>query len=237
MAKRTVDPEGKRRAIMDAAAKQFSLLGFAGANTADITNEAGCGAGTLFRLFNSKESLLNAVFQRAGERHAHFQDTSFFDTDSKLTPRQQFHRLFKAGTNMFEAFPNDYMLFEMTVSSSYLDDTSRQSLYTLRTRVSRWVKALQEKGVFIDAPSEVIFGLVLGVVYRIFRDSRAGVLTITNNLLQCVEDTCWRAIAKEDRCAKNKKVSNAAIRDSQVKMIPAKPPSLEEAFFRSRSDS
>ena len=53
MVKRTVNPEGKSRAIMDAAAKHFSLLGFAGANTGDITKEAGCGAGTLFRLFNS----------------------------------------------------------------------------------------------------------------------------------------------------------------------------------------
>jgi AcrR family transcriptional regulator len=199
MGKRTVNPEGKSRAIMDAAAKQFSLLGFAGANTGDITKEAGCGAGTLFRLFNSKEALLNAVFQRAGERHAHFQDASFFDTDSKLTPREQFHRLFQAGTNMYETFPDDYMLFEMTVSASYLDEKSRQTLRTLRHRIVRWLQKLQEKGVLSDAPSEVIFSIVLGAVYRIFRDSRAGALTLSNSLLQSVEDTCWRGIAKEER--------------------------------------
>ena len=198
MVKRTVNPEGKSRAIMDAAAKHFSLLGFAGANTGDITKEAGCGAGTLFRLFNSKEALLNAVFQRAGERHAHFQDASFFDTDPNLTPREQFHRLFQAGTNMFETFPDDYMLFEMTVSASFLDEKSRQTLRTLRHRVVRWVQKLQEKGVLADVPSEVIFGIVLGAVYRIFRDSRAGVLTLSSSLLQSVEETCWRGIAKEE---------------------------------------
>ncbi len=197
MGKRTVNPEGKSRAIMDAAARHFSLHGFVGANTGEITKEAGCGAGTLFRLFNSKEALLNAVFQRAGERHAHFQDASFFDSDPKLTPRDQFHRLFLAGTTMFETFPDDYMLFEMTVGAPYLDEKSRQILLSLRHRVVRWVRKLQETGLLADVPSEVVFGIVLGAVFRIFRDSRNGVLTLSSSLLQSVEDTCWRGIAKD----------------------------------------
>lgn len=58
-------PEGGRERLLDAAATEFSELGYSGASIAGIARRAGMSKSTVFHHFNSKEALYLAVIGSA----------------------------------------------------------------------------------------------------------------------------------------------------------------------------
>src|SRR5690348_16186579 len=61
----------KRDAIMTAALELFVERGFHGTAVPEIAERAGVGAGTIYRYFESKEALVNALYRAEKTRFAH----------------------------------------------------------------------------------------------------------------------------------------------------------------------
>ncbi|MFN0246911.1 MAG: TetR/AcrR family transcriptional regulator, partial [Kofleriaceae bacterium] len=61
----------KREAILDAALELFVERGFFGTAVPEIADKAGVGAGTIYRYFESKEALVNAIYRQQKQRFAH----------------------------------------------------------------------------------------------------------------------------------------------------------------------
>ena len=57
----------KQSNILSAALKLFANEGFASTSTSKVAKQAGVSEGLIFRHFNNKEGLLNAVLQRSHE--------------------------------------------------------------------------------------------------------------------------------------------------------------------------
>jgi AcrR family transcriptional regulator len=64
---RFLQPEVRRRQIVDAAGVVFARQGFTSSRIADIAEEAGVAQGTIYRFFESKEDLAMALFDEAGK--------------------------------------------------------------------------------------------------------------------------------------------------------------------------
>lgn len=60
---KTSDPN-KLNAILDAALDLFVEQGFHGTTVPSIADKAGVGAGTIYRYFENKEALVNALYQK-----------------------------------------------------------------------------------------------------------------------------------------------------------------------------
>src|SRR5687767_8065695 len=56
--------DDKREAIMAAALELFEERGFHGTAVPLVAERAGVGAGTLYRYFENKEALVNALYQK-----------------------------------------------------------------------------------------------------------------------------------------------------------------------------
>src|SRR5580698_6363761 len=67
----------KRDAIMQAALELFVERGFYGVAVPEIAERAQVGAGTIYRHFESKEALVNAVYRQEKQRFAQTVITSF----------------------------------------------------------------------------------------------------------------------------------------------------------------
>jgi len=65
---RTERKRARRDAIVDAAVTLFSDLGYAGTSMQAIADAAGCSVGVLYKHFDRKEALLDAVIQAVMER-------------------------------------------------------------------------------------------------------------------------------------------------------------------------
>src|SRR5689334_12706281 len=60
----------KREAITTAALELFVERGFFGTAVPEIAERAGVGAGTIYRYFESKEALVNALYRQEKQRFA-----------------------------------------------------------------------------------------------------------------------------------------------------------------------
>jgi AcrR family transcriptional regulator len=56
--------EDKKECILSAALELFAEKGFHGTAVPEIASKAGVAAGTIYRYFDSKEAMVNAVYQR-----------------------------------------------------------------------------------------------------------------------------------------------------------------------------
>src|SRR5688572_30635070 len=67
---RRAAPADKSEAIMNAALDLFVEKGFHGTAVPEIADKAGVGAGTIYRYFENKEALVNALYRQEKERFA-----------------------------------------------------------------------------------------------------------------------------------------------------------------------
>ena len=196
--KRTVDPEGKKEAILVAATAAFARLGIEAASTADIAKTAGCGIGTVFRIFPTKENLINAVFQRACELHAHYHDKSKFDADDNTSPREQFHRLFHTGVDMVEYHANEYLVFEQINRAECLTELSNHMAAQLRRRIIRWLDRLRQNKAIINVSSDIVFAITIGSFVRLVHETRrVKSIKPSEEFLASLEEVCWRGIVQD----------------------------------------
>jgi AcrR family transcriptional regulator len=62
---RRTDPEGRRRAVLEAASTVFAEKGFAGAKLDDVALEAGVGKGSIYLYFRDKQDLFEQLVSSA----------------------------------------------------------------------------------------------------------------------------------------------------------------------------
>src|SRR4051812_21502122 len=81
--------DGRAR-ILSAALQAFADRGYHGTSIPEIAQAAGVGVASIYRRFESKERLVNAVFRDAKSR---LRDALLLDLDLQSTPRAMFIEL------------------------------------------------------------------------------------------------------------------------------------------------
>jgi AcrR family transcriptional regulator len=123
---RSIDPH-RRDAILDAAHTVFASKGYAAAGIADLAREVGIGHGTVYRYFDNKRAVAEALFDRALARVADVIATESPDgTDTLAAYRAQVRRI---GHRLFELFTADPALARLLFHDlSMVDPQLRQRL-------------------------------------------------------------------------------------------------------------
>src|SRR3954463_7500014 len=102
------DP-AKRAAILDAAVELFAERGFHGTAVPLVAEKAGVGAGTLYRHFDSKEALVNALYQHwKGELGRRVMS----DFPVSAPTREQFHTIWSRMVGFGIDFPQAIQFLE-----------------------------------------------------------------------------------------------------------------------------
>src|SRR4029079_12446276 len=96
------NPVDKREAIFDAALGLFAERGFHGTSVPDIAQRAGVGAGTIYRYFEGKEALVNALYQHHKGELAQSLLQRF---DANGPPRAAFHAFWANAIAFVQAEP------------------------------------------------------------------------------------------------------------------------------------
>src|SRR3954470_21561139 len=112
----------KREAILDAALLLFGELGFHGTAVPQVAQKAGVGAGTIYRHFESKEALVNAVYQRWKMKLAEVLGNDF---PFKAPVRAQFHVFWLRMADFAREHRAGFMFLERHHHATYIDAKSR----------------------------------------------------------------------------------------------------------------
>ncbi len=183
----------KQDAILDAALKLFAERGFYGTPVPLIAEEAGVGAGTIYRYFESKEALVNALYQKWKE--------ALFKATIEMLPediplRQNFHNAWMRQFEFARAHPMVMKFLELHHHSPYLDETSCE----LNRRVSEPLLAVfrqaQQEQAFKDIPAELLLAVTQGIFNSMMKAYWQGEIDLTLEWVEQIEESCWQAIRR-----------------------------------------
>jgi TetR/AcrR family transcriptional regulator, repressor of fatR-cypB operon len=188
------DASDKRQAILTAALALFAERGFHGTAVPLVAERAGVGAGTLYRYFESKEALVNALYCEWKSALA----MALLDQFPIHEPaRAQFAECWKRLCRFAVEHTTAFHFLELHHHAPYLDGSS----LAMDERVLMAIRGFAEQGqrdqVLKDLPPELLMSMVYGAVVGIVRASEAGHLPVSlEDALRQVEPCVWEAIRR-----------------------------------------
>ena len=182
----------KREAIMQAALELFVERGFWGTAVPEIADKAGVGAGTIYRYFESKEALVNALYRQEKQRFAERVIHDFPTTTT--TARELFRTMWMRMAKFAVETPQPFIFMELHHHASYLDDESRALEARLLEMFTNIVTAAQARGELKVGPPRLLMGLVMGAFVGVIRSCVEMDQALDSADWKLAEQCVWEAI-------------------------------------------
>lgn len=192
--------------ILSAALACFAEAGFEGTSIPAVMARAGVGAGSLYRLFESKEALFNAVFREAKGRLAQALNASGdVEAPSDLQaprdlrdggPKETFDAFWAHLVDFARREPVAFRFLELHHHAPHLDAASRQVELNVLAPLLITCMDLQRRAVLRDelAP-EVVLAFVWGALVGLVKAETIGYVKLDEAAFRHARDACWRAFA------------------------------------------
>ncbi|MDQ3036924.1 MAG: TetR family transcriptional regulator [Myxococcota bacterium] len=184
---------GKREAILEAALDLFGERGFHGTAVPLVAERAKVGAGTIYRYFESKEQLVNALYQH--EKRAML-DALLADFPFDRPPRDQFRTFFHRMASYAKVRPRAVRFMELHHHAPYLDETSRHLEEHGNQLIEAAVRAAIEQEVMKNLPPILLVAVVWGVFLGLLRGWTEGRFELDETTIGQAEQCCWEAIRR-----------------------------------------
>ncbi len=182
---------GKAEAILDAALALFAERGFHGTAVPLVAERAGVGAGTLYRYFDSKEALVNALYRREKQR---FGAALLTAVSPDKPTRAQFHDMWRGMARYVAEQRSSIAFMELHHHGPYIDAESRAVEDLVLTPVRAFIKDAQRRQILKPIAAEIIVALVYGAFTGLVKQSWEGRLKLTPSVLDQAEACVWEAI-------------------------------------------
>ncbi len=181
----------KRQAILDAALAEFVKQGYHGTTVPSVAASAGVGAGTIYRYFDSKEALANALYQEwKGRLGAEILDG--FPWDGSV--RAQFRTWYERQMDFIVRHPEASVYMELHHHADYLDPTSLALEEQHVAIASELIARGQGEQVLRAGHPVLLAALLYGAIVGLCRASWEDRLELTDEVLETGEQACWELI-------------------------------------------
>lgn len=187
--------EDKREAILQAALELFAEQGFYGTAVPEIATRAKVAAGTIYRYFENKEALVNALFVRYKTQLG---ATLMSDFPFIESPRAQLHHFCLRAIDFARKEPLAFKFLEAHHHGAYLDAKSREVEEQVLAPARQFFANTERLKVTRAAPAEALAAIVWGSIVCVVRAGWEGRLELTDKLATLVEDAIWDAIRRHD---------------------------------------
>ncbi|MBX7224314.1 MAG: TetR family transcriptional regulator [Blastocatellia bacterium] len=183
----------KREAILQAALELFSEYGFNGTAMPLVSERAAVSAGTIYRYFESKEALVNAVYQKWKETMLE----SILDGFPQTAPfREQFHVFWQRFSRFAQDNPMAFQFLELHHHALYLDQRSRDTEQRGHRQMLDIFAENQRLQILKPFDTELLVALVWGALSGVLKAGNKGELNLSQELMDQAEACCWEAIRR-----------------------------------------
>ncbi|TGL07937.1 TetR/AcrR family transcriptional regulator [Leptospira bouyouniensis] len=179
----------KSEEILTAALELFTAKGFDGTAVPLIAERANVAAGTIYRYFESKEDLVNSLFQKWQENLYNKIKDNF---PENVDPKEQFHRIWFSMAEFQRENPIAFDFLEMQYNLPYLDKKSITKRALLLKFLTRF--AHDNRDILIKFPPDALIAIVWGAFVGLVKGSRNGKIKLDDQFLKESEILLWNAI-------------------------------------------
>lgn len=198
----------KREAILAAALELFNERSFNGTPMPLVAQRAGVGAGTIYRYFDGKEALGNAVFRACKTA---LQSHLVASWRAELTPRNAFRALWRGLWEFFRDHPAAFQFLETHNHASYLDAESIATSQAMFTAICDFVRHGQSAGALRSGDPAVLIAMAFGAFIGLVKESEAGRFELTESVVLAAEALVWAMLTP----------NNSPLRHQDTKTDPA----------------
>lgn len=183
----------KRQDILDAALFLFAEKGFHGTAMPDLAARASVGTGTIYRHFESKEAIVNALYQFWKGTLA---VEVYQDLDPSLPWRVRFGQLWRRLFAFNKAHPGAIAFLDLTHHGDYLDQTSRMVEMAAAADFFEMVLDAQAQQLIVDMPPAAIVAMVYGAFLGLVRAELEEFIELDDAFVAQAEERAWALIRR-----------------------------------------
>jgi AcrR family transcriptional regulator len=186
------DAASRREALLQAALELMAERTYGATAVPDIAARARVGAGTVYRHFESKADLANAVFRHCkGAMQAAMQ--AALDAEGEVDAR--FEALWLGLAALARRDPRALRFLELQHHDEYLDGRSRALSDAVFDRAAAFVREGQQAGRIAPESPAVVIALVFGAFVGLFKESCAGRVAFDDETVAAAGRRAWCMIA------------------------------------------
>ncbi len=186
--------QDKEARVLAAALSLFAERGYHGTAVPEVASRAGVGTGTIYRYFENKEELVNAVFRTSKTR---LKQVLLPELDFMATPRALFSQFWKRLVHFAQTYPTDFHFLELQDHSPYLDTASKAVEREVLTPIWAFCESQRQAGVFHDMPADTMIAMIWGAFVGLVKAQTHGYLVLSESGFEHAESACWRLIARD----------------------------------------
>ncbi len=190
-------PGSKRELIIHATIRLISEYGFHGTPISMIAHEAGVGAGTIYRYFKDKDTLVLDIFKQV---NCDFKETLLHEYDANQDIRNRFLHLCRGIFQYGITNPYEFKFIEQFYNSPYGTCLRREKFFcncgdTGQDLPLEQVFAEgQDQQVIKELPLAALIALAIGPIIFLVKDSIAGLIQLDEPTINNTLAACWDAI-------------------------------------------
>ena len=181
----------KAEAIMSAALELLIKRGFYGTTVPEIAERAGVGAGTIYRYFDSKEALVNAIYR---EQKLRFSRLVLDEFPAMAPSREQFRQLWNRIANFAIVNTNAFIFLELHHHAPYLDAESRAVEQRMLDLIFHVIAAAQRRNELKQGDPRLLVGLVMGAFVGVVRSCLEVDKPLDQADWKLAEQCAWEAV-------------------------------------------
>lgn len=189
----TPQTSDKREAILEAALELFAERGFHGTAVPTIAERAHVAAGTIYRYFDSKEALVNALYVR---HKSALGATLISDFPFAGSPREQFAHFFSRSIGFAKKHELAFKFLEAHHHAPYLDDESRKVEERTLEPARVFFEVTDRLKITKKAQHEALGAIVWGGIVGLVRATWEGRLRLDAKIEAAAESALWDAIVR-----------------------------------------
>lgn len=190
------NPSGKREDICRTALELFAEHGFHGTSMAMIADNAGVGAGTIYRYFENKDVLIKVLYKSI---EGQIVEVVRKDCPPGGPVRTRFIHITRVLLNYCISHPREFRYIEQYHNSPYGVSFRRDKLLGKSADhdiIHELFKEGTAQGVIKDLPLTIFFAIALGPLIAVARDHILGFIVLDDALITQTVEACWDGVEK-----------------------------------------
>jgi AcrR family transcriptional regulator len=185
----------KQKAIFSASLLLFAERGFDATTMPMIAENAKVGAGTIYRYFKNKESLVNELFQQHVNEFLQCIESGL--ANERDGYRDGFHHIFEGMVTFTKNHPRALGFIKTHSQGAFLTEESRLAYQKLVEFVCTFFREGQKQGVIRNLPENALIAILFGSFMEVYEMIENNYLSLTDELLTGVEESLWAALSRQ----------------------------------------
>ncbi|ERK60019.1 putative HTH-type transcriptional repressor Bm3R1 [Gemella bergeri ATCC 700627] len=186
-----MEKNDKRERILRAALEMFLHRGYDGTAIPPIAKAAGVSVGTIYRYFESKESLVNELFQETVNKLSRF---IMKDYPAGYTAKEKFYYIFDKLYEFCKENNRAFLFINDNSYSYYLTKESNNCLTNFFEFIFKDLENFKQQGIVKNLPNNAYIALVYAPIEMAICLQHNNMLDLSEDILLELRESCWHAV-------------------------------------------